>query len=111
MRRTNQPALGVALAFVHCIVGRLQQFGSGAPVRHHHSLYRNYFRRRQLPFTAQVYYSNGSVQDGTSLVTWASSNTSVPPSSRAASPPVSAAARPPSPPPLRASRRHRHIDR
>ena len=27
-------------------------------------------------FTAQVYYSNGSVQDGTSLVTWASSNTS-----------------------------------
>ena len=28
-------------------------------------------------FTAQAYYSNGSVQDGTSLVTWASSNTSV----------------------------------
>lgn len=28
-------------------------------------------------FMAQAYYSNGSVQDGTSLVTWASSNTSV----------------------------------
>jgi hypothetical protein len=27
-------------------------------------------------FTAQAYYSNGSVQDGTSLVTWASSNSS-----------------------------------
>src|SRR5215471_13003054 len=28
-------------------------------------------------FTAQAYYSNGSVQDGTSLVTWTSSNTTV----------------------------------
>src|SRR6516164_643430 len=28
-------------------------------------------------FTAQAYYSNGSVQDGTSLVTWTSSTTTV----------------------------------
>src|SRR5215469_8596515 len=77
MRRTNQSAL--ALLSLACIV-LLAACGSAAPVLQYVTIAPTTATASvggTFNFTAQAYYSNGSVQDGTSLVTWASSNTSV----------------------------------
>jgi len=77
MRRTNQSAL--ALLSLACIV-LLAACGSAAPVLQYVTITPSTSTASvggTSQFTAQAYYSNGSVQDGTSLVTWASSNTSV----------------------------------
>jgi hypothetical protein len=77
MRRTNQSAL--ALLSLACIV-LLAACGSAAPVLQYVTISPSTATASvggTFHFTAQAYYSNGSVQDGTSLVTWASSNTSV----------------------------------
>ena len=77
MRRTNQSAL--ALLSLACIV-LLAACGSAAPVLQYVTITPSTATTsvgETFHFTAQAYYSNGSVQDGTSLVTWASSNTSV----------------------------------
>jgi hypothetical protein len=77
MRRTNQPVL--ALLSLACIV-LLAACGSSTPVLQYVTITpstANASAGGTSQFTAQVYYSNGSVRDGTSLVTWASSNTSV----------------------------------
>jgi len=77
MRRTNQSAL--ALLSLACIV-LLAACGSAAPVLQYVTIAPSTATASvggTSQFTAQAYYSNGSVQDGTSLVTWASSNTSV----------------------------------
>ena len=77
MRRPNQTAL--ALLSLACIV-LLAACGSSTPVLQYVTISPSTATTSvggTSHFTAQVYYSNGSVQDGTSLVTWASSNTSV----------------------------------
>ena len=77
MRRNNQSAL--ALLSFACIV-LLAACNSSAPVLRYVTITPSTGTTSvggTVPFTAQAYYSNGSVQDGTSLVTWASSNTSV----------------------------------
>src|SRR6516225_4772628 len=77
MRRTNQSAL--ALLSLACIV-LLAACGSAAPVLQYVTISPSTATASvggTSQFTAQAYYSNGSIQDGTSLVTWASSNTSV----------------------------------
>ena len=77
MRRTNQPAL--ALLSLACIA-LLAACNSSAPVLQYVTITPSTGTTSvggTFQFTAHAYYSNGSVQDGTSLVTWASSNTSV----------------------------------
>jgi hypothetical protein len=77
MRRTNQSAL--ALLSLACIV-LLAACGSAAPALQYVTIAPTTATASvggTFNFTAQAYYSNGSIQDGTSLVTWASSNTSV----------------------------------
>jgi hypothetical protein len=77
MRRTNRSAL--ALLSLACIVS-LAACGSSAPVLQYVTINPSTATSSvggTSHFTAQGYYSNGSIQDGTSLVTWASSNTSV----------------------------------
>ncbi len=77
MRRNNQPAL--ALLSLACIA-LLAACNSSAPVLQYVTITPSTGTTSvggTFQFTAQAYYSNGSVQDGTSLVTWASSNTSV----------------------------------
>ena len=77
MRRTNQSAL--ALLSLACIV-LLAACGSAAPVLQYVTITPSTATTsvgETFHFTAQAYYSNGSVQDGTSLVTWGSSNASV----------------------------------
>jgi arylsulfate sulfotransferase len=77
MRRTNQSAL--ALLSLACIA-LLAACNSSTPVLQYVTITPPTGPTSvggTFQFTAQAYYSNGSVQDGTSLVTWASSNTSV----------------------------------
>ena len=77
MRRNNQSAL--ALLSLACIV-LLAACNSSAPVLQYVTITPSTGITSvggTFQFTVQAYYSNGSVQDGTSLVTWASSNTSV----------------------------------
>src|SRR6516225_5575111 len=77
MRRNNQSAL--ALLSLACIV-LLAACSSSTPVLQYVTITPSTGTASvsgTFQFTAQAYYSNGSVQDGTSLVTWASSNTSV----------------------------------
>ena len=77
MRRTNQPAL--ALLSLACFA-LLAACNSSAPVLQYVTITPSTGTTSvggTFHFTAHAYYSNGSVQDGTSLVTWASSNTSV----------------------------------
>ena len=69
MRRTNQSAL--ALLSLACIV-LLAACGSSAPVLQYVTIKPSTATASvggTFNFTAQAYYSNGSVQDGTSLVT------------------------------------------
>ena len=77
MRRNNRSAL--ALISLACIV-LLGACSSSTPVLQYVTITPPTGTTSvsgTFQFTAQAYYSNGSVQDGTSLVTWASSNTSV----------------------------------
>jgi hypothetical protein len=77
MRRNNQSAL--ALLSLACVV-LLAACSSSTPVLQYVTITPSTGTTSvggTLNFTAQAYYSNGSVQDGTSLVTWASSNASV----------------------------------
>ena len=77
MRRNNQSAL--ALLSLACIV-LLAACNSSTPVLQYVTITPPTGTTSvggTFQFTAKAYYSNGSVQDGTSLVTWASSNTSV----------------------------------
>jgi arylsulfate sulfotransferase len=77
MRRNNQSAL--ALISLACIV-LLAACNSSTPVLQYVTITPSTGTTSvggTFQFTAKAYYSNGSVQDGTSLVTWASSNTSV----------------------------------
>ncbi len=77
MRRNNQSAL--ALLSLACIV-LLAACNSSTPVLRYVTISPSTGTTSvggTFQFTAQTYYSDGSVQDGTSLVTWASSNTSV----------------------------------
>jgi hypothetical protein len=77
MRRNYQSAL--ALLSLACIVF-LAACSSSTPVLQYVTITPSTGTASvsgTFQFTAQAYYSNGSVQDGTSLVTWASSNTSV----------------------------------
>ena len=77
MRRNNQSVL--ALLSLACIV-LLAACNSSTPVLRYVTITPSTGTTSvggTVQFTAQAYYSNGSVQDGTSLVTWASSNSSV----------------------------------
>ena len=77
MRRTNQPAL--ALLSLACFA-LLAACNSSAPVFQYVTITPSTGTTSvggTFHFTAHAYYSNGSVQDGTSLVFLASSNTSV----------------------------------
>jgi arylsulfate sulfotransferase len=77
MRSNNQSAL--ALISLACIV-LLAACNSSTPVLQYVTITPPTGTTPvggTFQFTAQAYYSNGSVQDGTSLVTWASSNASV----------------------------------
>ena len=77
MRRNNQPVL--ALLSLACIA-LLAACNSSTPVLQYVTITPSTGTTSvggTFRFTAQAYYSNGSVQDGASLVTWASSNTSV----------------------------------
>jgi arylsulfate sulfotransferase len=77
MRRNDQSAL--ALLSLACVV-LLAACNSSTPVLQYVTITPSTGTTSvggTFHFTAQAYYSNGSVQDGTSLVSWASSNTSV----------------------------------
>ena len=77
MRRNNQSVL--ALISLACIV-LLAACDSSTPVLQYVTITPPTGTTSvsgTFQFTAQAYYSNGSIQDGTSLVTWSSSNTSV----------------------------------
>jgi hypothetical protein len=77
MRRNNQSAL--ALLSLACVV-LLVSCSSSIPVLQYVTITPSTGTTSvggTFNFTAQAYYSNGSVQDGTSLVTWGSSNASV----------------------------------
>lgn len=76
MRRNPNPVT-LALLSLACIV-LLAACSSGGPVLQYVTITPSSASApvgSTFQFTAQAYYSNGSVQDGTSLVTWASSNT------------------------------------
>ena len=76
MRRNNQSVL--ALLSLACIV-LLAACNSSTPVLQYVTITPPTGTTSvsgTFQFTAQAYYTNGRVQDGTSLVTWASSNTS-----------------------------------
>ena len=76
-RNPNQSTL--ALVSLACIV-LLAACTSGGPVLQYVTITPQSASApvgSNFSFTAQAYYSNGSVQDGTSLVTWTSSNTTV----------------------------------
>ena len=77
MRRNNQSALAL-LSLAYFVL--LAACNSSTPVLQYVTISPSSGTASvggTFQFTAQAYYSNGSVQDGTSLVTWASSNTSV----------------------------------
>ena len=77
MRRNSQSAL--ALLSLACIL-LLAACNSSTPVLRYVTISPSTGTTSvggTFQFTAQTYYSDGSIQDGTSLVTWASSNTSV----------------------------------